>query len=126
MKHCPQLEILQRPLMVLAVHSLQQCYVHGGGGQHAAHSHLDGACTTGCGTLCQADAYHAVFPQQVLEEGRPICLLDALIVAVAIKLWTPTLAGRWVVLHSNSTMAVAIFQAGKGRDSYIRVCAIEV
>ena len=55
------------------------------------------AATTGCGTLCQVDAYHhAVFPQQVLEEGRPICELKALNAAVAIKLGLPPwLAGRW-------------------------------
>ena len=37
-----------------------------------------------------------------------------------------TLASRKVVLHSNSIMAMAIFQAGKDRDSYIEPCTSEV
>ena len=28
------------------------------------------ACTSGCGVLCQVEAYHAVLPQHVLEEER--------------------------------------------------------
>ena len=68
----------------------------------------------------------AVFPQQVLGEGRPICNLEAFNVAVAVKTWAPILASRKVALHSDNAMVVAIFQAGKGRDTDIQACFREV
>ena len=79
-------------------------------------------CTTSCSALCQEDVYHVVFLQQVLEEGKPICELEDLNVAVVLKLWARTLAGRQVVLHSDSAMAVPIFQDGKGRQLHTGMC----
>ena len=87
------------------------------------HIYVD-VCTTGCSALCQAEVYHAIFLQKVVEEGNLICKLEAL--NVAIKLWAPTLAGRQVMLHSDSAMAAAMFHAGKGRDSHIQACARKV
>ena len=76
--------------------------------------------------LCQAEAYHAVFTQHVLEGERPICKLGALHMGVAVKLWAPTLAGRHVILHSDRSTVVAIFQAGRGRNCHIQACALEI
>ena len=62
--------------------------------RHPIHIYVD-ACTTNCGMLCQAEAYHSIFPQQVLKEGRSICELEALNGANAIKFWVaPTVAGH--------------------------------
>ena len=85
-----------------------------------------GAYTTGFGALCRAEAHHTIFPQRVLDQGYPICELEALNAAMAIKLWAPTLVGRRVRLYSDSSAAVGILQAGKGRNSHIQACASEI
>ena len=72
------------------------------------------------------EAYQAVFPQQVLEKDRSICEVEALSVAVAVKLWAPILVRRRVILQSDNCTALAIFQAGRGRNSHIQVCAREI
>ena len=83
-------------------------------------------CSTDCSALCQVEAYHVVFPQQVLEEEIPISKLEVLNVAVAVKLWAPTLAVRRVILHSDSLTVVMIFQACRDRKSHIQVCARDI
>ena len=69
---------------------------------------------------------HWFFLQHVLEEEWLICELEALNVAVAVKLWAPILVGERVYSYSDSSMAVAILQAGKGRNSYIQACAMMI
>ena len=51
---------------------------------------------------------------------------EAFNAAVAVNLFAPTLAGRCVILHSDRSMAVAIFQAGRGRKSHIQACARDI
>ena len=84
------------------------------------------ACNTGCGALCGAEVYHTIFPQGILNLEHPICEMEALNVAVAIKLWAPTLVSRRVRVYSDTSMSVAILQASKGRNSHIQACAREV
>ena len=84
------------------------------------------ACTTGCGALCRAEAYHTIFPQHVLHQGHPISELKALNAAVAIKLSAPTLVSWRVRLYNGGLMAVTIIQAGKERNSYIQACARDI
>ena len=81
------------------------------------------ACTTDCGALCGVEAYHTIFQQRILDQRHGICELEALNVAVAIKLWALTLVGHKVRLYSYSSMAVAIIKAGKGRNRRIQACA---
>ena len=78
------------------------------------------ACTTGCVALCGAEVYHTIFTQCILDRGHPICELEALNAAVAIKLWAPTLFCRRIRLYSDSSTAVAILQAGKDRTVIFR------
>ena len=85
------------------------------------------ACTAGCGVfLCHKEAYHTTFPPHKLDQGHPICELEALNAAIAIKLWAPMLAGRRVRLHSDSSTAMAIIHAGKGRNGHFQACAREL
>ena len=84
------------------------------------------ACTTSCGALCGDEAYHTTFPQHTLDQCHPICELEALNAAAAIKLWAPTLVGRKVRLYSDSSTAVAIIQADKGRNGHIQACVREI
>ena len=74
------------------------------------------ACTTGCGALCHMWAYHTTFPPHTLDWGHSICELEALNATIAIKLWAPRLAGHKVRLYSDSSMVVAIIQAGKRQE----------
>ena len=62
----------------------------------------------------------------MLDQGHPICELKALNAVVAVKLWAPTLVVHKVRLYSDSSMAMAIIQAGKGRNVHIQACAREI
>jgi hypothetical protein len=84
------------------------------------------SCSTGAGTLCQQQAYHLTYPQHILDKKPPICHLDALNCVIALKQWAHHLTHSKVVIHCDSATAVAVMQAGKGRDSYIQACAREI
>ena len=84
------------------------------------------ACTTSCGALCQAEAYHTVFPQHILEQEWPIYELWALNAAVVLKLWAPTFVGRRVSRYSDSSTAETILQSGKHRNSHIQASSGEI
>ena len=43
-----------------------------------------------------------------------------------VKVWVPHNKGQLVHLFSDNATAVAIFQAGKGQDNFIQVCAREL
>ena len=45
------------------------------------------ACTTGCVTVCQAEAYHTEFASAILWEHHPICELEAANAMVSLKHW---------------------------------------
>ena len=45
---------------------------------------------------------------------------------VCFKRWTSKLLNKTVVLPNNSAMAVAVFQARRGRDPFILVWAREI
>ena len=53
-----------------------------------------------------------------IDQQRSIFELEALNAAMVVKLWAPTLVNRRVRLYIDSSMAVAILQAGKGRKPY--------
>ena len=72
------------------------------------------ACTTGDGALCQLEAYYTEFTNSVLEVQHPICHLEVFNTVIAVSRWVPHINSRCVTLYSDSAMAVAIFQAGKG------------
>ena len=81
------------------------------------HIYID-ACTTGCGAICQAEAYHSEFSAAIQQENHPICKLEAINAMVALKCWTLQLTAQKAVLHSDSATAVAIFkQAGGATQS---------
>ena len=80
----------------------------------------------GCGGCTPTEAYHAHFPSTILHNAHPICHLDVLNVVWAVQLWAPHLVHKLVHLYSDSSTAVAIFQAGRGRDNFIRASAREV
>jgi hypothetical protein len=47
-------------------------------------------------------------------------------VLIALRLWAPRLANRHVKLLSDSMVAIAVLQAGSGRDPFLLQCAREV
>ena len=83
------------------------------------------ACGTGCGAMCPPEAYHmhTVFWDRVLVVQCPICELKVLNALVALRRWVPWPRGSLVHLFSDGATAVAIFQAGRGRDPLIQACA---
>ena len=80
------------------------------------------ACTSGCGAVTSDQAYHRVFPPQILHQNLPICHLEALNAVVALKVWAHMFSGHLVHLFSVNTTSVAIFQVGRSRDAFIQAC----
>ena len=62
----------------------------------------------------------------ILHQNLSICHLEALNALVAVKVWTPHFTGQRVHLFSDNAIAVAICQAGKGRDAFIQACASDI
>jgi len=91
----------------------------------AEHVYVD-SCLSGCGGIYRKEAYHHMFPQAIRDNGHSIAHLEALNVVVAIKTWAKSLTNKTVIIHSDSATAVAVMQAGRGRDSFIQACAREV
>ena len=88
------------------------------------HIYVD-SCSTGCGGLCGKEAYHARFLAGILAQQLSICHLEAINCVVALRQWATQLKDCLVHLHCDSATAVAILQAGRGRDSFLQACARE-
>ena len=52
----------------------------------------------------------------IAHKNHSIGQLKALNAVVAIKVWAPTFTNQLVHLFSDNSTAVAIFQAGRGKD----------
>ena len=76
--------------------------------------------------LSEKEAYHLHFPAHMLQQQLSICHLEVLNAMVVVKLWAPKLASQLVHLFCDNTTAVAIFQAGKGRDPFLHACTREM
>ena len=72
------------------------------------------------------EAYHSLFPTQILQKDLSICHLKALNATVAIKMWAPKYVNRLVHLFPDNTTAVAIFQAGRWKDYFLKAYAREI
>ena len=84
------------------------------------------ACMSGAGGVLRPQAYHARFPPHVLSADPAICHLEALNAVVALTLWADRLRGQLVHLFSDSSMAVMVFQAGRGRDELLQSCPTQL
>ena len=84
------------------------------------------ACTMGAGVICLQGTYHTKISTQVINAAHPICLLEVLNAVAALQTWAPKHQGQFIHLYTytDSATAAIIFQAGKGRDSFIRACAL--
>jgi hypothetical protein len=84
------------------------------------------SCTSGCGGVALDQCYHAKYPEVIMQQQLEICHLEMLNVLVALRLWAPRLANRHVQMLSDSMVAIAVLQAGSGRDPFLLQCAREV
>jgi hypothetical protein len=82
------------------------------------------SCTTGAGALCENQAYHHVFSQQLQEVG--ICQLECVNALAAVRLWGATFKHKHVILQSDNEASVAVLQAGRGRDLLLQAVAREI
>ena len=83
-------------------------------------------CTSSCGAVTNTEAYHVEFPPHIVRQRLSICHLEALNAVVAVKVWVLNFTEQLVHLFSGTSTAVAIFQAGKGKDPFIQACAREI
>jgi hypothetical protein len=82
------------------------------------------SCPSGAGAMLDLlECYHFQYEQHILNVEHPICHLEALNCVVALRLWAPALANRHVNLMCDSSVAVAVLQAGRGRDPFLLACA---
>ena len=77
------------------------------------------ACTSICRAVTTTEAYHVEFPNPIAQKNLSICHLEALNAIVTIKVCVPTFTKQLVHLFSDNSMAVANFQAARGKDSFI-------
>jgi hypothetical protein len=91
----------------------------------AEHVYVD-SCMSGCGGCTSTAAYHAQYPDTLLDSQWSICHLEALNCLVALRMWTKELQGKRVHLHSDSATAVAVLQLGRGRSALLQTVAREI
>ena len=70
------------------------------------------SCSTGRDVICERQAYHAIFPTDILAQEFAISHLDALNCVVAFRQWATQFKDKLVHLYCNSATAVAMLQAG--------------
>ena len=92
---------------------------------HLVELYID-ACMSGCRALTADRTYHATFSPRVLWADPPISHLGPLNTALAIKMWAPQFAHQLLHLFCDSQAAVTIFQAGRGKDSFLQACARDI
>ena len=83
-------------------------------------------CTSGCRAVSNAEAYCMEFPLHILQQDLSIWHLEALNAVVAVKVWAPKFAKHLIHLLPDNSMAVAILQAGKGRDLFLQACTWDI
>ena len=84
------------------------------------------SCQTGAGGICDKQAYHVQYSEELLKRGLDICHLECLNALAAVRLWGPVLKHRNIQLQSDSATAVAVLQAGRGRDPLLQAAAREL
>ena len=73
------------------------------------------ACTTGAGSHLLAEAYHMLFPAQVMNASPPPCHLEALNIVAALQTLAPMHQGQLIRLYTDSAMAATISSIRKGQ-----------
>ena len=66
------------------------------------------------------------FPSHILHQQLSICHKETLNAVADSKVWAPIFTKQLVHLFADNTTAVAIFQAERGRDTFINACAKEI
>ena len=73
------------------------CYIPITNSMYIMHKEMKvpmNACSTGAGTICGKDVYHAQFPSHILKEHHVICHLEALSAVAALHMWAPRHHGK--------------------------------
>jgi hypothetical protein len=83
------------------------------------------SCLTGGGGWCRDQAYSKVYSPALQAQQLPICALECMNALAAFRQWAPSLNNRHVQLQSDSATAVAVLQAGRGRDPFLQAAARE-
>ena len=84
------------------------------------------SCLTGAGGIWGKLFYAARFPLFIQEEGHPICHLEMLNIAVAVKLWSEHWEKKRVTVYCDNMTSVAVLRTGRGRDPFLLACARDV
>ena len=67
-----------------------------------------------------------MFPSFILEQSHIIAHLEMLNMVVAAKVWARQWAGKTIKLMCDSSVAISVLQAGRGRDHFLLSCAREI
>ena len=84
------------------------------------------ACLVGCGATCEKQYFTSPFPPNILALGLHISALELLAVAVAVKLWAPSLGRKKLVVYCDNEATVITINSGKTRDRFMQGCIREL
>ena len=78
------------------------------------------ACLDGCGAFFQRRFFQSRFPVFIRERQLHINALAMLALVVSLKVWSPWLKGKRIVVYCDNQATVNILNKGSSRDLFIR------
>lgn len=78
------------------------------------------ACLSGCGGWFGGRFFHAVFPDDILENNWHINALELLAIMVGLKLWGKLLFGKRIRVYCDNKASVDVLNAGRSRDAILQ------
>jgi len=86
------------------------------------------ACMTGIGAICwQAkQVFHLELPEEFLARNHHINELECLCLVVALKLWSPWIKHKQIIIFSDNMVTVTIVNTGRSKNSYLQACLREI
>ena len=76
--------------------------------------------------ILSGEYFHANFPNFISEQNLNISSLELLTVVVALKLWSPLLNGKKVVINCDNQISVRALNRAFCRDNFLQSCLREI
>ena len=73
------------------------------------------ACLTGIGGFFEGNFFHRTLPTFILDKKWNICVLEMLAIVVAMRLWSPKLKGKCIVVHCDNEAVCQVINTGRTR-----------
>lgn len=80
------------------------------------------ACLEGGGATCLDECISFIFPPHISTDAVHISALEFTAVVVAVRYWSPVLAGRKFIISCDNEAVVTVVNTGKTQDHYMQKC----